>query len=115
MSVGSAAGASRQRIRRRISSVFVVPTPRGVDRAMLDHSTPHEGKVLGPVPAGSDLKPVHGHGGLPVVGTFPAMARYGSDFFRTRYDRFGPVSWYGGMGLKFVLVMGPDGRPAGRR
>ena len=112
MSIGSAAGASRQRIRKHLSSVFVVPTPRGVDRAMLDHSTPHAGKVLYPAPTGSDLKPVHGHGGLPVVGTFPAMARYGSDFFRTRYDRFGPVSWYGGMGLKFVLVMGPDGTQA---
>ncbi|WP_020108225.1 cytochrome P450 [Nocardia sp. 348MFTsu5.1] len=61
------------------------------------------------VPAsGSDLKPVMGSYGLPVLGHVLESVAQPLDFGRERYRRHGPVSWTGALGFRVVTVTGPD-------
>ncbi|MFS0896619.1 cytochrome P450 [Mycolicibacterium litorale] len=69
---------------------------------------PSREEPLAPPPPGSNLSPVLGNYGLPFIGhTLSALAEP-LDFARRRYDRYGPVSWAGGVGFRVVALMGPD-------
>ncbi len=59
-------------------------------------------------PRGSGLKPVMGNYGFPVVGHALSSLAEPLDFARGRYERYGPVSWAGGVGFKVVTLMGPE-------
>lgn len=64
--------------------------------------------ALATPPPGSDLKPVLGDYGFPVIGHIMSSLVDPLDFARSRYDRYGPVSWAGGVGFRIVQLMGPD-------
>ena len=63
---------------------------------------------LSEVPAGSNLKPVPGDRGLPVIGMSLAFMRDPINLMRQRYDSYGPVSWTSLFGIRMVQMIGPD-------
>ncbi|ACY99256.1 MULTISPECIES: cytochrome P450 [Thermomonospora] len=69
-------------------------------------------KVLAPPPPGSDLKPVLGDPGLPLIGNTLQTMRDPFGMARNRYLRFGPVTWGWTLGLRTVMVQGPEGAEA---
>ncbi|MGE2714575.1 cytochrome P450 [Mycolicibacterium litorale] len=69
---------------------------------------PSREHALARPPAGSGLKPVMGDYGFPVLGHIMSTIVDPLDFARRRYDRYGPVSWAGGVGFRVVSLMGPE-------
>lgn len=69
---------------------------------------PSGDRPLATAPAGSNLKPVMGNYGFPVLGHVLSSLAEPLDFARRRYERYGPVSWAGGVGFRIVTLMGPD-------
>lgn len=65
-------------------------------------------RPLAPPPAGSGLAPVLGDYGFPFLGHVMSSMVEPLDFARRRYERYGPVSWVGGVGFRVVQLMGPD-------
>jgi cytochrome P450 len=63
---------------------------------------------LAPPPPGSNLRPVMGNYGFPFLGHILSSLASPLEFARERYERYGPVSWAGGVGFKVVGLMGPD-------
>lgn len=59
-------------------------------------------------PAGSGLKPVMGNYGFPILGHIMSSIVEPLEFARDRYDRYGAVSWAGGIGFRIVQLMGPE-------
>ncbi|MCF8590500.1 cytochrome P450 [Gordonia liuliyuniae] len=59
-------------------------------------------------PAGSGLKPVMGSAGFPVIGTtIEALADPLANTMK-RFEKYGPVSWSGVLGMNLVTLVGPD-------
>lgn len=94
--------------RDRLSSLLLAPLPSTWDAALREASDRWPVHELAPAPEGSGLKPVRGTAGLPLLGHTVDYIRFGSDFTRARYRRFGPVSWMGAFGTKVVAVAGPE-------
>ncbi|PWN04271.1 cytochrome P450 [Nocardioides silvaticus] len=94
--------------RDRLSSLLLAPLPSRWDAALREASDRWPVYELAPAPEGSGLKPVQGTAGLPLLGHTVDYIRFGSDFTRARYRRFGPVSWMGAFGTKVVAVAGPE-------
>lgn len=69
---------------------------------------PSRVRPLSRPPAGSELKPVLGNYGFPVLGHLLSTFVEPLEFARERYERFGPVSWAGGIGFRVVQLMGPE-------
>jgi cytochrome P450 len=65
-------------------------------------------KDFGAVPAGSDLKPIPGDSGLPLLGHSLEALRLGLDFGLKRYETYGPVSWMKAFGINLVGIAGGD-------
>jgi len=63
---------------------------------------------LSAVPAGSDLKPVLGDQGLPLIGMSLDFMRDPISSMRQRYDHYGPVSWASLFGVRMVQMIGPE-------
>ncbi|HVS66968.1 MAG TPA: cytochrome P450 [Mycobacteriales bacterium] len=63
-------------------------------------------------PAGSELKPVPGNKGFPLVGSTFSFMFSGPDFSRRAYDRYGPVTWIKSLGLDLLMALGPDATQA---
>lgn len=59
-------------------------------------------------PPGSDLRPILGDPGLPVLGHTLRFFGDVDAFGRERYDRYGPLSWSRAFGTRIVSVIGPD-------
>ena len=72
-------------------------------RSSLISSTP---QALVP-PPGSDLRPVPGDPGRPVVGYTFDFLRDQVGWARTRYEQYGPVSWCRAFGTTFIDVADP--------
>jgi cytochrome P450 len=64
--------------------------------------------ILAPPPSGSDLKPVLGDPGIPLIGNTIQTMRDPFGMARKRYQRFGPVTWGWLLGLRTVTVQGPE-------
>lgn len=64
--------------------------------------------VLAEPPAGSDLKPVMGDTGLPVLGHLIEIFRGGPDYLLQMYRRNGPVHYSQTPALNAVAALGPD-------
>ncbi|MCD2188100.1 cytochrome P450 [Actinomycetospora soli] len=99
---------ARRAVRERLSSALLAPLPAEVDRRLLDGARRAAGTPLAPPPAASGLEPVLGDQGLPGLGRTLEYIRFGSDFTRARFERFGPVSWTGFLGERVVQVAGPE-------
>ncbi|MGW0162631.1 cytochrome P450 [Mycobacterium sp. NPDC003323] len=76
--------------------------------ASLTSRFPSREHALARPPAGSGLRPVMGNYGFPVIGHIMSSLVDPLDFARRRYDRYGPVSWAGGVGFRIVTLMGPE-------
>ncbi|MEU9804508.1 cytochrome P450 [Mycobacterium sp. NPDC050853] len=59
-------------------------------------------------PVGSDLKPVMGDWGLPVIGHMVELFRGGPDYVQWMYQNKGPLIWSGSSILRSVAALGPD-------
>lgn len=103
----SVLGQANRAARERLSSVLAAPAPRAVDAAWLRSTRGRVGPLAAP-PAGSDLEPVSGDHGPPLIGHTLSYIRFGNEFLRERYERFGPVSWMGSVGPNVVTVGGPE-------
>ncbi|MFE6616500.1 cytochrome P450 [Amycolatopsis sp. NPDC057786] len=97
-----------QAARQRLSSVLVAPAPQAVDEAWRRFSRRWPATDLATPPAGSGLRPVRGDFGTPVVGHLLDYIRFGTDFGRERYERYGPVTWMGAFGTRIATVAGPE-------
>ena len=63
---------------------------------------------LAPPPPASGLKPVPGDPGPPLVGYSLSLLTDVLRHARRRYERYGPISWSGGVDRPVVSVVGPD-------
>lgn len=97
-----------QAARQRLSSVLVAPAPQAVDEAWRRFSRRWPVTDLATPPEGSDLRPVRGDYGTPIVGHLLDYIRFGTEFGRERYDCYGPVSWMGAFGTRMAMVTGPE-------
>jgi cytochrome P450 len=88
-------------------SPFVVRAQ--VAAARLSFRLPSRTEMLAAPPAGSGLRPILGDGGLPVIGHTIGLLGDGLTFGRRQVERYGQVSWFGGLGRRVVSVTGPDG------
>lgn len=68
--------------------------------------------VLADPPAGSDLKPVLGDAGLPILGHMIEIFRGGPDFVLKLYRKHGPVYFAESPALSSVMALGPDATQA---
>ena len=59
-------------------------------------------------PAGSNLKPVMGNSGLPVLGHLIEIFRGGPEFVLKSYRKYGPVYYTRTPALNAVAALGPD-------
>ena len=71
------------------SPILTVPGMGRLEKRLLAHDWPQH--ALAEPPAGSDLKPVMGDDGLPIVGHMVEMFRGGPDFLLQLYRTRGPV------------------------
>jgi cytochrome P450 len=77
-----------------------------VDKWLLNRKwTPRD---LAAPPAGSDLEPVRGDAGPPLIGHSVEMLRLGVRYGLKRYETYGPVSWLRAFGITVVGAAGPD-------
>ena len=70
---------------------------------------PSRARSFAEPPRGSGLKPVRGSFGVPGVGYAFEMLHDQMGFLRSHSERFGPVAWIGGPGMRAVSVVGADG------
>jgi len=81
---------------------------RGAAASLVGRLPPPAARRLADPPPGSDLKPVMGEPGLPVIGNSLGFLRDSLGNARRFYDRYGTVFWTGAFGTRLVLVLGPD-------
>jgi cytochrome P450 len=82
---------------------------RGVAATLVEHVPSGAARPLAMPPPGSDLKPVMGDPGAPVVGHTLEFLHDGLRHARTYYERYGTVFWLNALGGQWVNVLGPDG------
>ena len=68
--------------------------------------------ALAEPPAGSDLKPVMGDAGLPIIGHMIEMFRGGPEFVLDVYRKYGPMLLPDSPALPSVMALGPDATQA---
>ncbi|UUO00800.1 cytochrome P450 [Mycolicibacterium novocastrense] len=81
-----------------------------VERKLLSTDFPQ--KPMATPPAGSDLKPVIGDAGLPVIGHMIEMFRGGPDYLLHVYRKYGPLYYADSPALAAVAALGPDAAQA---
>ena len=92
--------------RIRTSPFLTVPGMGAVEKRLLAHDWPQH--AWADPPAGSDLKPVMGDNGLPILGHMIEMFRGGPDYWLHLYRTKGPVSLLDSPILPSVVALGPD-------
>src|ERR1700710_787335 len=92
--------------RIRTSPILTVPGMGLVEKRLLARDWPQHAMVK--PPTGSDLEPVMGDSGLPVVGHMVEMFRGGPDFFLHLYRKRGPVFLMDSPIIPYVVALGPD-------
>ena len=63
---------------------------------------------LSPVPNGSGLQSIPGDKGLPILGHALTAVALGIEFFESRLETYGEISWIRGLAMPFVLALGPE-------
>jgi cytochrome P450 len=102
----STIGKVTEAIRERVPPLTAVPLPRRVDEKWFNQEWPATPLVT--PPPGSDLKPVMGDTGAPIIGHSLDFMRFGIDWGLRRYETYGPVSWMRAFGRDIVSLTGPD-------
>ncbi|MQA07661.1 MAG: cytochrome P450 [Pseudonocardiaceae bacterium] len=90
--------------------IVSTPLPQRVEEKMLNKKWSK--RVLSTPPAGSDLKPVLGDFGPPLIGHAIEFMRHGYQYARQRYEENGPVSWMGMLGFRMVAITGAEASQA---
>ncbi len=88
------------------SPILTVPGMGLLEKRLLAHDWPQH--AMAEPPAGSELKPVMGDAGLPIVGHMVEMFRGGPDFFLQLYRKRGPVVLIDSPIIPTVAALGPD-------
>ncbi|WP_235621963.1 cytochrome P450 [Mycolicibacterium austroafricanum] len=70
---------------------------------------PARTRPLATPPPGSGLKAVIGDSGAPGVGYALNLTKDPVGFFRSRYEKYGEISWIGAFGRRCAVVFGPEG------
>jgi cytochrome P450 len=65
-------------------------------------------RVLASPPVGSDLRPIFGERGLPLIGVTLNVLRHGEDEGRAMSAKYGDVYWSRAFGTTVVWAVGPD-------
>lgn len=65
-------------------------------------------KILADPPTLSQLHPISGRSGLPVVGHALEYIRDPLALMQKHWDRYGEVSWFSMIGRRWIAVLGPD-------
>ncbi|KUI03862.1 cytochrome P450 [Mycolicibacterium acapulense] len=81
-----------------------------VERKLLNTDFPQ--KPMAEPPPGSDLKPVIGDAGLPILGHMIEMFRGGPDYLLHVYRKYGPLYYADSPALPAVAALGPDAAQA---
>ncbi|MEO3757101.1 cytochrome P450 [Mycobacterium sp. B14F4] len=81
-----------------------------LERRLLNTEFPQ--KPMATPPPGSDLKPVIGDAGLPVLGHMIEMFRGGPDYLLHVYRKYGPLYYADSPALPAVAALGPDAAQA---
>lgn len=91
-------------------STIAIPSKRQIQTvgANVMELFPSADQPLAKPPRGSSLKPVMGNYGFPFLGHMMAALVDPLSFAREQYERYGPVSWAGGVGFKVVAALGPE-------
>ena len=92
--------------RRFTPSINNFPGMGLVERKLLNTRFPE--RTLAEPPAGSDLKPIVGDAGLPMLGHIIEMMRGGPDYLMHLYKTKGPVVFGDSPILPGVAALGPD-------
>src|SRR6201996_3169921 len=82
---------------------------RGAVASVIERAPSADTRPLAPPPPGSNLEPVMGDPGLPVVGHTIEFLDDGLRHARRYYERFGTVFWLNTLGGAWAQVIGPDG------
>ena len=82
---------------------------RGAAAHVLDLVPSGRPRPLADPPSGSDLEPVMGEPGPPIVGHTLSSLADPIGLARTSHERYGTVSWGNILGTRVVSVHGPDG------
>lgn len=93
--------------RRRLTPTLqTIPGMGVIDETLRKQTWPEF--VFAEPPAGSDLKPVMGNAGLPVLGHLIEIFRGGPEFVLESYRKYGPVYYTKTPALDAVAALGPD-------
>ncbi len=92
--------------RRFTPTLNTIPGMGALDQRLRQQDWPEF--VFSQPPDGSDLKPVLGNAGLPLLGHLIEIYRGGPDFVLESYRRFGPVYYTKTPALDAVSALGPD-------
>ncbi|QLY27635.1 cytochrome P450 [Nocardia huaxiensis] len=76
--------------------------------ARLSQRYPSSARPLAEPPPGSGLKPIMGDYGLPGIGHLFSSLGDSLDFSLERFERYGPVSWFGIFGRPVVGIGSPE-------
>ncbi|MEZ0366510.1 cytochrome P450 [Mycobacterium sp. pUA109] len=92
--------------RRFTPTVNTIPGMGLLEKRLLAVDWPQ--KKLADPPPGSDLKPIVGDSGLPILGHIVEMFRQGPDFPLFLYNTRGPVTFADSPILPSIVALGPD-------
>ncbi len=96
-------GQAKRRLKPSLNNF---PGMYAAERKLLATDFPQ--RVMSAPPAGSDLKPVMGDGGLPVIGHMVEMFMGSPDYLLHLYRNRGPVFYAHSPVLPSVMALGPD-------
>ncbi|MEH3142642.1 MAG: cytochrome P450 [Mycobacterium kyogaense] len=96
--------------RRLKPTALTIPGMGAVEKRLKDKEW--ERFVFAEPPAGSDLKPITGDSGLPIIGHMIETFRGGPDFIVEQYRKHGPIFYSQSPALSAVMALGPDATQA---
>lgn len=96
--------------RRFTPTLNTIPGMGAIEKRLLAHEW--DTKVLAEPPAGSDLKPVMGDAGLPILGHIIELFRGGPDYALYLYRNKGPLIYLDSPIMPAVTALGPDATQA---
>jgi cytochrome P450 len=94
-----------------LRETVAVPVPRPPEAPSARTAAPAGRSVpaqFAPPRSRPNLRPVPGNSGPPLVGYTWRYLRDPIRHWRSRYDRFGPVSWESLFGRRMLMLLGPD-------
>ncbi len=96
--------------RRLKPTPVTIPGMGAVERRL--KNTEWDRFVFAQPPAGSDLKPITGDSGLPILGHLIETFRGGPDYILEQYRKHGPIFYSQSPALSAVMALGPDATQA---